>query len=137
MALTIGHISYALVLLLAVLLAYIRGGAHEKLAATAFLVSSIVTPLISPAPGMTSYMGIAMIDLAVLAVLVYISLETRSYWPLFSAGFHLNTLGLHLLVASGLVEFALGYRNGLVFWSYAVLAPLVVHTLSQGDREAQ
>lgn len=81
-------------------------------------------------PFMTRYAGVEItvlfVDLLVLALFVYVALNSDRFWPLWIAGFQVTTVIGHLLrVMSGdLVPIA--YAVALRFWAYPELIILAV-----------
>ncbi|MCR5878058.1 hypothetical protein [Phenylobacterium sp. J367] len=99
-------------------LALWRGGPDEKLAAGGLLVGWTLTRTVYQFKGEQTEWGIAGVDLALLALLVYIALRSRRYWPLFAAGFHLLAVVTHL--ARGLDPRVGGwaYITAEIIWGY-------------------
>ena len=68
---------------------------------------------------------VALVDLAVLASFVLLSLKSSRFWPLWVAGFQLTTVLGHLLriLEPSLVDIA--YAAAMRFWSYPILFILI------------
>ena len=64
---------------------------------------------------------VALVDLAVLAFFVALSLRTERFWPLWVAGLQLTTVLGHVLrlLQPNLVDIA--YAAAMRFWSYPIL----------------
>jgi hypothetical protein len=91
-----------------------RWGASICLLAS--LVSSVLLTLKNPVA-----QDVALVDLAVLAFFVAMSLRTTRFWPLWVAGLQLTTVLGHLLrlLEPDLVDIA--YAAAMRFWSYPIL----------------
>ena len=68
--------------------------------------------------------GVFAIDLALLAVLLWLSLATDRVWVLFITAFQLLSVVTHLAILVDHSVAPLPYRRGLVIWSYLSLVAL-------------
>lgn len=122
---------YFILLTLISTYALTRGGLEERFVAVVCVVASLVSLAVF-LPASVSYSDlqprVALIDLAVLAAFVAISLRTSRFWPLWVAGLQLTTATGHMLklIDPNLVPIA--YGVSLAFWSYPILLILAIGT---------
>lgn len=127
---------YFILLLLVSAYAWARGGREEKLAAIICIAASIASLAVF-LPISVSYddfqPAVAIVDLAVLAGFIMISLRTPRFWPLWVAGLQLTSATGHVLklVEPGLLPVA--YGASLAFWSYPILLILALGTWRAGQ----
>lgn len=101
-----------------------KGRAPERIAAAACALASVVTPFVISHRWFDPQWGVLAIDLALLAVLLWLSLATDRIWVLFIAAFQLLSVVTHLAILVDHSVAPLPYRRGLVIWSYLTLVPL-------------
>lgn len=108
-----------------------KGGWSERSVAIGFLAAWLISPLVrlggwnGPAwTGLT-------VDGGLLALLLFVALRTRRYWPLFAAAFELLSVLTHIarLVDPGVRAWA--YATADAIWTYLLLAVLAVGTLNR------
>lgn len=119
---------YLLLTALAVFAAW-RGGREERIAANVCLAATIASSLLlSPLSSRFASIevGVAIIDIAVLATFVAIALRSARFWPLWVAGLQLTTMMGHLLKAAQPDLIPVAYGAAMVFWSYAILLIIAV-----------
>ena len=95
-----------------------RGGKYERLAAFGLLAAWMLTFVAYRTFAAKSEPPILVVDLVLLALLVWIALKSPAYWPLLAAGFHLLAILTH--VAKDL-DRALGpwvYLSAQIIWGY-------------------
>lgn len=126
------HIIFYFILLVLVSgYALARGGREERFVAAVGVVASLASLAVF-LPADVNYRDlqprVALIDLAVLAAFVAISLRTSRFWPLWVAGLQLTTATGHMLklIDPSLVPIA--YGASLASWSYPILLILAVGT---------
>ncbi|MFC7536531.1 hypothetical protein ACFQPG_04025 [Sphingomonas sp. GCM10030256] len=109
-----------------------RGGREERIAANVCLLATIATSLLL-SPLSTRFaaieLGVALIDVGVLAAFVAIALRSARFWPLWVAGIQLTTVMGHLLKAVQPKLIPMAYGTALVFWSYVILLIIAVAIL--------
>lgn len=129
---------FAFVLAGAVLVAFRFGGRDEKQVALALLVASLATPLVQSSSFGGIQYGILVVDALLLAALIYVALTSKRYWPMFAAGFQMTTIVFHIANNGGAHIIPAAYYDFIVFWSYLVLATLLIGTLAEAaGREHQ
>ncbi len=71
-------------------------------------------------------LAVLLVDLAVLALFLYVALRSDRYWPLWIAGLHVTTMIGHALklMSGDLVPIA--YAVSLRFWAYPELIILAI-----------
>jgi hypothetical protein len=122
------------------LYAMLRGGAPEKIGATIVLVGSGLTFAAVSAPAVrfgSVEIGIFLVDAAALIGFLVLALRAERLWPLWVAA--LQTIGTagHAvkLVDPTVIRWA--YAFVLAFWSYPMLALIVVGTWNHQKRLAR
>ncbi|MBB3764428.1 hypothetical protein [Sphingomicrobium lutaoense] len=116
-------------LIIVALYAMVRGNGEQKLAATACVLAAILTvALVSPLSERYGRVevGVALVDMALLAVFVGIALRSQRFWPLWIAGLHLTASLSHLMKASRLDLLPQAYAAAEKFWSYPILLIIAV-----------
>lgn len=103
-----------------------RGGRPERLVSIANVAAWFLTPLAHQ--WLDPNWGVFAVDLAFLAVLLWLALTTDRTWLLFAAAFQLLGVVIHVAIAVDRSVMALAYMRGVVIWSYLVLASLGVGT---------
>lgn len=95
-------VAFNLLLLSSCMYAFWRGGAPERLTALAFLLAAAGTLLLH-LPRTTEFddleVGVLLVDAALLAFLVGLSVRANRYWPLWVTAIHISTLAVHLAKA--------------------------------------
>lgn len=131
------------VLFLSVLVAVLgvvawRGGTDERLAATAIVAATFLSPVVRARGYAGLELGLVLVDTGLFLALVGIALRSRSFWPMWAAGFQLCGLAGHLAAAKSSAMVPAAYAETLAIWSYAVLATLLVGTLvERGQRHGR
>ena len=117
-------ITFYLLLTALAVFAALRGGREERIAANVCLAATIATSfLLSPLSTRfgSIEVGVAFIDLVVLATFVTIALRSARFWPLWVAGLQLTAVMGHAIKAAQPDLFPVAYGAALVFWSYLIL----------------
>lgn len=124
------HLYFALLALVSGY-AFLRGGREERVVAAVCISASLLSLAVFR-PEDVSYSDfqplIALIDFAVLAVFVGVSLRTRRFWPLWVAGTQLTTTVGHALKLLDPDLLPVVYGASLASWSYVHLLILAVGT---------
>lgn len=97
-----------------------RGRNHERLAAGGLLASWALS-LVSYERALQTQWGIVAVDACLLALLIWISLRSRRFWPMFAAGFHVLAMLTHLARALDATFSGWTYMTAEMIWSYLVL----------------
>jgi len=115
---------YYLLVLTGVAAAFRYGDRETRWAAITCLLASLVSSALLTFKNPVAA-DVAMVDLAVLAFFVALSLRTERFWPLWAAGLQLTTVLGHLLrwLQPSLVDIA--YAAAMRFWSYPILFILI------------
>jgi hypothetical protein len=116
-----------------------RGNRDERLAGIACITASVVTKfVISPIGNRYNDIetGLLLVDLAMLAIFIFIALKTDRFWPLWVAGLQLTMTMAHLLKAIELDLLPKAYAAAAIFWSYPILLILGIATW-RGTRRAR
>jgi cytochrome bd-type quinol oxidase subunit 2 len=113
-------------------LAVLRGGQDERIAAIGIAAAAVMTPLMTAHGFAGPEMGIVLVDIALFLVLATIAMRSRSFWPLWAAGFQLCGLAGHLAAAKSPEMLPAAYAETLAIWSYAVMTSLAVGAVVEG-----
>ncbi len=126
-------IVFVAALLLVCAFAALRGGADERLAATAIAIAAVTSPLV-PSHGFAGpELGIVLVDAGVFVVLAGIAMRSRAFWPMWAAGFQLCALAGHLAASQSPTMLPAAYADTLAIWSYAVIVTLALGTIVEGQ----
>ena len=119
----IRHILYGILLWAVCLYAFRKGGRGERLAAAGILAATYLTVLvISPAAVRFHHLeaAVVMVDVALFALLLLISLQTEKFWPLWLVAMQGLTILSHLApYVPHMVPWA--YQRASVVWIYPML----------------
>ncbi|NRD88623.1 hypothetical protein C8024_02790 [Sphingopyxis sp. BSNA05] len=113
--------------------AILRGARSEYLGATIMIFGSLSTLAVARSFGSSwakLEVGIFVVDVVALFALIWLSLKSSRFWPLWATAFHLLAVTTHtaMTVAPQITPRALG--TGAVFWAYPMLLALAI-----GSRE--
>ena len=97
-----------------------RGRNQERLAAGGLLAGWALS-LISYERSLHTQWGIVAVDAGLLALLVWVALRSRRYWPLFAAGFHVLAMLTHLARALDPTFSGWTYMTAEMIWNYLVV----------------
>lgn len=119
------------------LAAFAWGGRDERLGALAMLAATLLTPLMQARHFAGPELGIVLVDILLFAALLAIALQSRHFWPIWAAGFHLCALAVHFAAWRWPGMLPAAYAETLVIWSYPVLAAVLLGTLIEAREEAR
>lgn len=122
------HGAFAVILLAVSGFAFWKGGPNEKAGAVAMLMAWVTTISILEITNRSANVPIALIDIALLAVLVALIFRSDRAWPIWATGFHLLSMTSHFLFLLGLSEVPAAYRLALLAASFGVAISLAVGT---------
>lgn len=105
-----------------------RGSWEERLASAGIIVNAYLTLLVaSPRPVLFNHLEtpILLVDIGLLLLLLFISLRSKKFWPLWITAMHALTTLAHL---SPLVPHMqpLGYWRAAASWSWSILLVLAM-----------
>lgn len=114
-----------------------KGGRDERLIAAALLLSWAVSyaSLLQRLPG--TQWGEFAADTVLLALLSFVAMRSRRYWPLAAAGFQLLAVLTH---AASLVDRHLGawaYITANIIWTQLITVSLAVGTYNHWREQRQ
>lgn len=124
------HILYGLLMWAVCLYAFRRGGWAERLAAAGIIVATYLTVLVlSPAAiryHQTEF-AVVIVDSALFVLLLFISLRTEKFWPLWLVAMQGLTILSHLApYVPHVLPWA--YHRAIVVWIYPMLIVLAYAT---------
>ncbi len=96
-----------------------RGRSLERLAAGGLLAAWALT-MVTYQQGRTTEWGILIVDVAFLALLVWIVLKSGRYWPILGAGFHLLAILTHVARMLDPTFGGWTYMTAGLIWAYLV-----------------
>ena len=117
-----------------------RGGAPERSGAVIFLIAVVLTRIaISEAASRFSSveLGILIVDLAVLAALLFLALRAERYWPIWLTALHIVGTAGHIVKLADPDTIRRAYAFALAFWSYPQLFLLAIGTYRHQQRLAR
>ncbi|RAK67324.1 hypothetical protein [Phenylobacterium kunshanense] len=98
-----------------------RGRDEERLAAAAELATWALTLVVFRARSDDTQWAVLIIDFSLLAVLLWIALRSRRYWPLFATGFQLLAVVTHLAHALDSTVSGWAYLTAALVFNYLTL----------------
>ena len=108
-----------------------RGRSDERIVALVCIAATAASRL-AFSPLSVRYsgveIGLLLIDLAVLAVFVFVALRSPRFWPLWIAGLQLTTSMAHLMKAIDESLLPIAYGAAIALWSYPILIILAIGT---------
>jgi hypothetical protein len=114
-----------------------RGRRYERIAALVFIAATVLSVL-GHSPLRLRYVGIetvdVIVDTAVLVAVVAIALASDRFWPLWVAGLQLVDSMSHLMKVIDAEIVPRVYAAAERFWSYPILAILLLGALRQHRR---
>ena len=105
-------------------LALWRGRDDERLAAAGNLASWAITLVVFKAYSADTQWYVMAVDVALLALYVWLGLRSRRFWPLFAAAFALLIVVTHLAHALDTGVSGWAYLTAALIWSYLALAAI-------------
>ena len=103
-----------------------RGRSDERASATVLILASVLSPLVSAHRFHAPELGVLMVDLTVLAWLIWVALASDRFWPLWAAGFQVVGVAIHLARLAAPDMWVLAYSNAAIFWAYPVYIALMI-----------
>lgn len=122
--------------------AIFRGSRFEYFGAAIMIIGSLSTLAVGRLLGNSwtrVEVNILVIDAAALLALVYLTLKSDRFWPIWATAFHMLAVSIHtaMLVAPQITPWA--FATGAAFWAYPMLLALAIgsyeHTLSVANQE--
>ena len=106
-----------------------KGDRWLRFVAIVYLIGWIATPFVTLRDPMSPEWGIMVIDVAVMVLLVWASLQSRRLWSLFAAACQVMCVASHLVSIVDLRIYIATLVAGLGLLSYGVLLALLAGTL--------
>ena len=100
------------------LIAVLRGGSYERLAAGGMLAAWAFTLLFYRTNFREPEWGILAVDVAALVLFTWIALRSDRFWPIFAAGFHLLAIVTHLARTVDQTVGHWAYGTAEILWGY-------------------
>jgi hypothetical protein len=112
-----------------------RGGRPERIFGLVLLIAWTVSPFtINTNNWLDPQWAEAMIDLVVLAALLWLAFTSDRYWPMWCAAFHAVGVLMHVTMLVDRRVPPWSYRTASAIWSYVVLFTLVIGTMVEVHR---
>lgn len=131
---------YWILLALAAVYVLQRGGTPERLGMAAWVLASLLSTATVLA-GLGDYerlqFGVLVVDLFLLAFLIWLSLRADRYWPLWMTGFHLLGVMTHIAKAMAPDLHPWAYAVGQAIGAYLIITTMVVATFRHRARLAR
>ena len=108
--------------------AVMYGGRDERVGAIALAAAAILSPVAMIHRWAGPELGIILVDFALFVALAALAMKSRSFWPMWAAGFQLCAVAVHLVAAEMPHMVAASYAEALAIWSYPVLLTLAIGT---------
>lgn len=126
----IRQILYGLLMWAVCLYALRRGGWEERLTAASVLILTYLSVLVLSPVAVRFHrveLALAIVDIALLGLLLYISLRTEKFWPLWLAAMQGLTILSHMApYVPHVIPWA--YHRAVVVWYYPMLIILAYAT---------
>lgn len=118
-------------------LAYARGGRPEKTIALSLVVATVLTfltGLLASVSFDTVEIGLLVIDIALLGVMLLVAMRADRYWPMVVAALQLILVLVHIAKVVSGDALPWVYAFVLAFWSYPILAVVMIGTWRHSRR---
>lgn len=109
--------------------AILHGARSEYIGAAIMIIGSLSSLAVGSVLG-TPWTGIEaeifVIDITALIALIWLSLTSDRFWPIWATAFHLLAVTIHtaMMVAPQITPWA--FATGSVFWAYPMLLALAI-----------
>lgn len=114
-----------------------RGGAPERVLGIALLLAAVSTQILQDDMAVRFAgveLDVLLVDLALLAVMLAITLHADRFWPAWATALHLLGTGAHLARAISPDVIRLTYAVLAAAWSYPIVVLLVIGTVRHASR---
>ncbi len=105
-----------------------KGRFDERITAAALLAAAFSSPLVEAGAFAVPEVGVLVVDSALLAFLIGLSLVSDRFWPMWAAGFQIVGTLTHLARFVDVSIWPKAYMTAEAFWAYPVLAALGIGT---------
>lgn len=118
-----------------VIYAFLKGEQPERTGGLVMLAAWIITPFTQglQTPNGLQF-GIFVIDVMLLIFLVTMALQSKRFWPLWAAAFHLLGVLMHLAITIDPSVRTKAYITGSVICGYLTVLTLVAGVLLEANR---
>lgn len=110
------------------------GRDSERWTALALIMAAVASVFAQASKFFEPESGILLIDLALLAYLVWLALRSDRFWPLYAAGFQVIGTLIHIARLTDDSIWHSAYATGQVLWAYPVLLTLAAGTWFEARR---
>lgn len=108
--------------------AFWLGRDNERLTAIALLSSAVASVYLQTSKFFQPESGILIVDLLLLAYLIWLAMRSDRFWPLYAAGFQVVGTTIHLARFADSNVLHSAYAAAQIFWAYPVLLALAAGT---------
>lgn len=131
------HILFAIFLVISCLYAACRGGTPERIASGALLGSAILSIGVARPLGprfADLEIGILLVDALTLGILLWLSIRSTRFWPLWVAAMLGAETAIHIMRAVVPAIVPVAYRDAQALWSWVIQLMLLVGTIRHAGR---
>lgn len=104
------------------------GRDNERWTALALLIGAAASVGLQTSQFFEPESGILLVDLGLLAYLIWLALRSDRFWPLYAAGFQMVGTTIHLARLADPNVLHSAYAFAQIFWAYPVLLALAAGT---------
>jgi hypothetical protein len=104
------------------------GGRDERMAAGCIAAAAVLSTVATVHNYSTPEVWVILVDFMLFCGLATISLQSRSFWPIWAAGLQLCGLAVHLAAARMPTMRPAAYADTLAIWSYLVIVSVALGT---------
>lgn len=131
------HIFFAAFLTISCLIAAVRGGAPERIASSTLFASAILSVGVVRPIGLRFAdleVGVFLVDVLALGILVWVSIRSTRFWPLWLSAMLGAEAAVHLIrsILPAIVPEA--YRDAQAVWSWIAQLILLLGTMRHHAR---
>lgn len=131
------QLAFLVLLIVSSLYAAVRGGKPERLGAATLLAGALLSVCLAQ-PFVARFRhvetGILLVDLTILGILLWLSLRSTRFWPIWIAALVGAEICIHLMRLAFPREIPQAYMTAIGLWSWAAQLLLMIATLRHRRR---